>query len=169
METRIKTKTDAYILKLKEDLKTKMVELQFQESEKTATLLEYLFEYEKLSFSQDDFVKRTRVQNAIPNGNRCYGKLADGRQCTRNKLTDIHFCGTHTKALPYGTIDIVEQIPQNQKIQVIAHEIRGIMYYLDISNNIYRTEDIVEGRENPRIIAHATMEEGEYHIPAFGI
>ena len=39
-----------------------------------------------------------------------------------------------------------------KKIEVIAEEIFGIVYYIDNENNVYKTEDILEGKKNPEIV-----------------
>jgi len=45
----------------------------------------------------------------------------------------------------------------------------GIVYYLDKTNNVYKTEDILEGKQNPRIVAKYTKEGTKYKIPEFGL
>ena len=47
--------------------------------------------------------------------------------------------------------------------------IKGIVYYIDKFNNVYKTEDILEGRENPRIIAKCVRENGKCTIPELGL
>jgi hypothetical protein len=48
-------------------------------------------------------------------------------------------------------------------------DIKGIIYFIDHLKNVYKTEDILEEKENPRIIAKATCENGIHHIPEFDI
>jgi hypothetical protein len=42
-------------------------------------------------------------------------------------------------------------------VEVCATEVKGILYYIDAFQNVYRTEDILESRENPRIIGKAEI------------
>ena len=56
-----------------------------------------------------------------------------------------------------------------QKLEVIAEEIKGIVYYIDKFNNVYKTEDILAERENPQIIAKCVKTERGYTIPELGL
>jgi predicted nucleic acid-binding Zn-ribbon protein len=49
--------------------------------------------------------------------------------------------------------DMNESPNNNHKMEVFAEEIGGIVYYVDHHKNVYKTEDIVQSNENPRIIA----------------
>jgi hypothetical protein len=52
----------------------------------------------------------------------------------------------------------------------VAHDIRGIVYYIDGHLNVFKTEDIVHSRPNPAIIARAVRDaEGVLSIPELGI
>ena len=57
----------------------------------------------------------------------------------------------------------------NEKIEVFVEEIRGIVYYIDKYNNVYKTEDILEGVENPKIIAKCVKDNGVCTIPELGL
>jgi hypothetical protein len=169
MEKRINKKIETYIVTLKEDLKKKMIELKMNENdEKTNSFLEYLNEYERIVIQKEDFVKRNRLQNTIPSSNRCNAKLQNSEQCTRRKKPDCQYCGTHSKNIPYGSFDGGET-SINCKVDVTAVDIKGIIYFIDHLKNVYKTEDILEEKENPRIIAKATCENGIHHIPEFDI
>jgi hypothetical protein len=52
---------------------------------------------------------------------------------------------------------------------VFAEEIFGIVYYIDKQNNVYKTEDILEGKENPKIIAKCLKQNGILTIPDLGL
>jgi hypothetical protein len=56
-----------------------------------------------------------------------------------------------------------------QKLDVFAEEIGGIVYYIDSVKNVYKTEDVMEGKINPTIIAQYVKNNGVCSIPAFGI
>jgi hypothetical protein len=135
-------------------------------------LLEYVCEYDRLCFEKDDFVKRKRLKNTIPQMNRCNAKRASGEQCTRKRRNDCEFCGTHYKGTPYGMIngDDQDETPNhNHKIEVFAEDIGGIVYYIDNHKNVYKTEDIIQSKENPKIIAKYEKNGDRYTIPEFGI
>ena len=65
----------------------------------------FVFDYDQISLSKEDFTKRKRVKNVVPIQLRCCAKRANGEQCTRRKKDDNDFCGTHIKGIPYGKID----------------------------------------------------------------
>ena len=51
-------------------------------------------------------------------------------------------------------------------MDVSAEEINGIIYYIDEFENVYHTEDILEGKENPRIVGKAKKNmDNSYLIP----
>ena len=56
-----------------------------------------------------------------------------------------------------------------QKLQVVAEEIGGIVYYVDAFTNVYKTEDVLENKENPDIVAHYVKIGEVYTIPEFGL
>jgi hypothetical protein len=169
MEQRLNKKLEGYVISFKENLKKKLVELQFSEREKVNEFLEYLNEYERIILEKDDLIKRNRLQNAIPDNNRCIAKLQNEKQCTRKKKNDCSYCGTHSINIPFGSVIVADESVANLKVNVFAVNIKGIVYYIDKSNNVYNTEDILEEKENPRIISKATCENKIYHIPSFGI
>ena len=54
------------------------------------------------------------------------------------------------------------------KIEIFIKEIRGINYYLDNKNNVYKAEDIISNKLDPDVIAHyLIMPDGSYTIPQF--
>jgi hypothetical protein len=54
-------------------------------------------------------------------------------------------------------------------LSVFAEDIQGIIYYMDKFLNVYNTEHVVEGIENPQIIAKAQKVDGVYTIPLLGL
>jgi hypothetical protein len=140
--------------------------------DKTSEFLQFIYDYSKLEINKEDLQKRTRVKNVVPFCELCTAKIAIGIQCTRRKQNaDSPFCGTHIKGQPYGietTKDKTKQ--QTKKIEIWAQEIKGINYYIDIENNVYKPEDIISNIQNPAVIAKwALSESNNYVIPAFGI
>lgn len=120
-----------------------------------------------------DLHKRKRVKNSIPKFDRCSACRANGEQCTRRRKDTFDFCGTHTKGTPHGIVEINGLLPSTtntQKIEVWTADIKGILYYIDNFNNVYQTEDIVENKVNPSIIAKYVKDEyNVFSIPEFGI
>jgi len=170
MEKRLNKITGEYVTTFKTDLRDKITTINFENNTKINELLEFIFDYDRLSFSKDDFIKRKRVKNSIPTLNRCNAKRANDEQCTRRRKADCEFCGTHSKGTPHGLIlcGDAEQ-PTTQRVDVFVEEIKGIVYYVDHFGNVYKTEDILEEKENPAIIAKYVITNGKYTIPEFGL
>lgn len=168
MEKRVNQTIETYLIKFKDDVKEKLNSINFDDQSKTAELLEYIYDYDRLCVSRDDFVKRKRIKNSIPSLNRCNAKRANGEQCTRRRKADDEFCGTHSKGTPHGLIQDISVENIDQKMEVIAEEIQGIVYYIDKFNNVYKTEDILANKQNPQIIAKAQKNGGVYSITYTG-
>jgi hypothetical protein len=170
MEKRINKKIETYITSFKDDVRKKITELSFDEKQKMNELLEYLYDYERLSIVKDDLIKRKRIKNSIPNSNRCIAKRANDEQCTRRRKEGCEFCGTHEKGTPHGLIHsntMNETV--SHKLEVVAEEIFGIIYYIDKFNNVYKTEDIMEGKQDPKIIAKYQRNGNVLTIPELGL
>ena len=75
------------------------------------------------------------------------------------------------EATPHGVIETTEggNVATTKKIEVWAHDIQGIIYYIDNNSNVYQAEDIVNNKENPNIIAKYVKNGDKYSIPEFGI
>lgn len=171
MEKRLNKKIEVYITSFKNEINDKITSLTFQDKEKINDLLEFVYDYNRLILEKDDFAKRKRVKNSIPNINRCIAKRANGEQCTRRRKEDCEFCGTHSKGIPHGSMQTNENEPNIniQSLEVTAEDIKGIIYYIDKFNNVYKTEDILEGNENPQVIANAVKVGNILTIPELGI
>ena len=109
MEKRINKKFETYISEFKDAIRSKISAINIAEKDKMNELIEYIYEYERLSFSKDDFAKRKRVKNSIPNINRCNACRANGEQCTRRRKENSDFCGTHFKGTPHGLTMTIEE------------------------------------------------------------
>jgi hypothetical protein len=70
MEKKLNSKSEEFITRFKDSIRTKAIDLKFDEKNKINELLEYVYEYERLLFSKDDLSKRKRIQNSIPTQNR---------------------------------------------------------------------------------------------------
>ena len=170
MEKRLNNKFESYITSLKNGVRDKINILGFEEKEKINELMEFVYDYERLVFQKDDISKRKRVKNTIPLTNRCNAKRANNEQCTRRKKDGSEYCGTHVKGTPHGLItESNESIPVTYKMDIVAQEIGGIVYYIDTYQNVYNTEDVMNGKQDPSIIAKYKIQNGLYSIPEFGV
>jgi hypothetical protein len=170
MEKSINKKIEMYISQFKESIKSKITEIGFNEKIKANEVLEFVYEYPRLAIERDDFVKRKRVKNSIPDSNRCDACRANGEQCTRRRKTGHNFCGTHYKGLPNGIIENGESKPienQLKSIELFTEDINGIIYYLDRFKNVYNVSDVMQKKENPRIIALYEKDQNGYTISKF--
>jgi len=166
MERRVNKRIDSYMSLFKENIRDKMEVLSI----KNDVLLQYIYDYERIEFSQDDFMKRKRVKNVVPMFDRCCAKRASGEQCTRRKRVEEEYCGTHMKGVPHGVIDNKgETKDSTYKVEVWAQDIQGIIYYIDKVDNVYKAEDIVNNIVNPKIIAKYIRNGEHYSIPEFGL
>jgi hypothetical protein len=170
MEKRLNKKTEQFISTFKDNIREKATQMGMTKSEQVNQLLQYIYDYDRLSFSKEDFQKRKRVKNFVPIFDRCCAKRASNEQCTRRKKEDSEYCGTHMKGTPHGVIDTTTESKVNtQKVEVWAQDIQGIIYYIDKNNNVYQAEDIVSNKLNPKVIAKYLKTGETYSIPEFNI
>jgi len=170
MERRLNKKLEGYITSFKDNIKEKTVHLGMNTNEQVNQLLQYIYDYDRLTFDKEDFQKRKRVKNFVPIFDRCCAKRASNEQCTRRRKEGSEYCGTHMKGTPHGIVDTQEETKVNtQKIEVWAQDIQGIVYYIDKLNNVYQAEDIVSNKTNPKIIAKYLKKGEVYSIPEFNI
>jgi len=172
MEKNINRRIETYVIGFKDAVRAKVTQLDFEDKPKINELLEFVYDYNRLVLAKEDFAKRKRVKNSIPSTNRCNARRANGEQCTRQRKDGCEFCGTHNKGIPHGFMSEngTEQTAQTtQKLEVFVEEIKGIVFYIDKYNNVYKTEDILAERENPQIIAKCVKNERGYTIPELGL
>jgi hypothetical protein len=149
MENRLNKRVEQYITKFKQDIGAKISELDIPK-QVAADLMEFVYEYERLVFNKPDLEKRKRVKNAIPTNNRCSAIKACGEQCTRRRKEGSECCGTHSEYAPNGVV--TSESVATKRVEVFAEEISGIVYYLDKMCNVYKHEDVLDGKENPEVI-----------------
>jgi hypothetical protein len=167
MEQKIKLRLKDYFIKYKDDIQKWITDNNIEIKNKNGepcinTFLEFIYDYPHIEISKQDFQKRTRAKNNIPNYERCCALRLNGERCTRKKKNN-EFCGTHIKGIPYGSIQEKQQ-NADIKIDVWIEEINGIYQYIDAKGNVYSTEDITENIHNPRIICKYKKENGIYYI-----
>jgi len=168
MERNIKVKIDSFSLNFKQNMKTWLNDKKVIDSDGidiTQEFIQFIYDYETLVLESDDFKKRKRIKNQIPNYERCCALRCNTERCTRKKKKDCEFCGTHNKGTPYGTIDDVGKSDKVKKISIWLEEINGIHQYIDENQNVYSTEDMNEGINPPRIISNWIKDStGKYKI-----
>ncbi len=155
MEKRLNKKIESYISAFKDSIREKATQLGLTKFDNTQVLqlLQYIYDYERLTLQKEDFAKRKRVKNVVPFFDRCCAKRAAGEQCTRKKKDGSEYCGTHMKGTPHGIVDLQEDVKTNvQKLEVWVQEIKGIVYHIDKYGNVYSSEDIVLNKLDPKII-----------------
>jgi hypothetical protein len=181
MEKKINKRADEFFNTFKNDIK-KWIETNHINDENKSEFLQFVFDYDKLILTKEDFQKRKRVKNVVPYYERCQALRANGEQCTRRRKQDLqknvdnelfYFCGTHIKGTPHGKITAESTISHTKKTEVWVQEIKGIHYYLDNNGNVYKPESIMSNMINPQIIAkykvNKTADGAEYSIPALGL
>ena len=171
MEGRATAKASEYMQEFKDDIKEFVLGQELAYEIKSA-IMQQIYNYRPLEFTKEDFIKRKRMKNVVPRCDRCCAKRANNDQCTRKRRDGSLFCGTHVKGTPHGTIDNVSSTTcsPSKQVELTAQEIKGIIYYLDDSNNVYKTEDVLQNKINPAIIAsYIRCADGSYSIPEFNI
>jgi len=169
MEKNINKRIEGHTLKFKDDIKDKLMTLNIQERDKVNEILKFVYDYDKLVIKKEDLIKPKRMKIEISIQLRCCAKRVNGDQCSRRKIKDIEYCGTHFKGLPFGKFENEDKSESIQNMNVFAEDVCGIIYYIDRFLNVYNTEDILEGKENARIIAKADKNGNVYTIPEFGL
>lgn len=171
MERRLNTKVEQYLTSFKDGIRDKIIALDITQDDNISQLIEYIYDYNRLTVNKEDFIKRKRVKNSIPENNRCMAKRANGEQCTRRRKHECEFCGTHSKGTPHGLMTAQQNVgQQNMTIDLIVKEIKGIVYYIDKFNNVYNTEDVMQSKENPRIIArYEKIDDKTFTISQLGL
>ena len=165
MERRLTKKVESHQLSFKNDLKEWIMK-NMMKSENLPQLLTFIYDYPNISLTKEDFQKRKRVKNTVPQFERCTAKRANGEQCTRRKKDGSCFCGTHIKGTPHGVVDdSKEPTKQVKKVEVWVQEIKGINYYIDAEKNVYLPEDIISNSKRPRVIGTWEKQGDEYSIP----
>lgn len=168
-DKKIADKVNKYISNFQDDIRQKIIELTI-DSEKATELLEYLYNYPKMEITKEDLNKRQRAPNATPMQNRCIAKKSSGEQCTRKRKEGCEYCGTHDKKTNPDETNTQSTEPKSttkksstntQKIEITAVNLKGIVYYVDKYNNVYKPEDVLDNKENPKIIGKYEREENE--------
>ena len=170
MEKNIRTKicdhNQAFKVNVQNWLKNNGARIVFEREDKTSEFLQYMNDFPDLELEKQDFQKRKRIKNNVPDYNRCIALKCNGERCSRKqKNEESMFCGTHLKGANYGTIQQTEHTQKQEKIQLWLQDVNGISRYVDKNSNIYCMEDILNSSPNPRIIAKYDIHEnGQYYM-----
>ncbi len=181
MERRVKNKVDTFISEFKDEIKNhfneniKKINYEnqetFEKDLKNFQMLhiQYIYNYQNINLTDDDFKKRKRIKNTIPLEDRCCAYRANMQQCSRRKLDDNMYCGTHLKGQPHGIISDVHHHQQKKTISVWSEDIKGILYYIDSNGKVYDTEDILTNKANPKVIAKYEKSLDINGVPVYSI
>jgi hypothetical protein len=170
MEKNLKNKISKHNLEFKQEIKNWLdrndcMIMNKIGNNQTNDFLHFIYDYASIEFIHDDFKRRSRVKTNIPVYERCCGLCLNGERCTRKKLGESEYCGTHIKGIPYGK---VKDSPTEPKIktEIWLEEICGIHQYIDKDGNIYSTQDILDNSiKTPRIISQwKKNDKGEYIV-----
>ena len=133
---------------------------------RTTDFLQYLNDFPGLQLCKEDFQKRKRVKNNVPDYNRCIALKCNGERCSRKqKHEGVLFCGTHMKGANYGTTQQVQEKSKTEKVQLWLQEINGIMRYVDKYENVYCMEDILNHVTGPRVVGkYGVREDNVYYM-----
>lgn len=166
MERKIQKKTKLFIQNFKNDM-VKFIETINLNTDEKKNLTQFIYDYKQLEFTNEDFTKRKRVKNIVPLSDRCNALRANSEQCTRRRKEDHIYCGTHIKGIPHGEITDKTNCKTHKTKKVWAQEIKGIIYYIDNENNVYKPNEILDNITNPSIIAKYTFDPitNSYNIP----
>jgi len=165
MEKRVNMKVCTYVEDFKDKIKSWVEDSDDIEFDIKSKFLKFIYDFDNINLSKEDFTKRKRVKSIIPQYLRCSAKRANGEQCSRKKREESSFCGTHDKNRPHGEYDIENTNDTSyKKVEVKLQEINGILYYIDNTNNIYSTEDIISNKLNPHVIAKYNVVNDIYSI-----
>ena len=134
MERRVNKKIENYITELKGNLKAFIESKEGIPEGVYNELVNYIDTYERLELKKEDIEKRRRVKNKISDSERCLALKADMSQCTRRRLDDCEYCGTHKKNRPNGVIQDKKEVKKVVLKSVIEN---GIVYYVNSEGEKY--------------------------------
>ena len=87
MEKRINKRIENYLSEFKETVKQKANDLGVSSDDNLSQLVQFIYDYERLCLTKEDFMKRKRVKNVVHLADRCCAKRANGE--TRMQHSDL--------------------------------------------------------------------------------
>lgn len=170
MEKTIRTKVNDHSELMKTNIQNWLQEngatVVFSDQNRTSEFIQYIMDFPNIELNKEDFQKRKRLKNNVPDYNRCIALKCNGERCSRKQKNDlVSFCGTHLKGANYGTTQQNTSNVKKETIQLWLQEINGISRYIDKNNNIYCMEDILNSVKEPRIIGqYGKREDDTYYM-----
>lgn len=157
MEKNIRGKIANYEGEFKDNLKKWLLDnnasILCGTCDKTNDFIQHFSDFPKLELTVQDFQKRKRIKNNVPDYNRCIAMKCNGERCSRKQKNDgTQFCGTHIKGAPHGTFTNNLEMNKKKLVNLYLQDINGIARYIDENKNIYSTQDIVDKVNPPKII-----------------
>lgn len=173
MDPQIQSRFDTEIIAIKHKIQQEIIRLGFSvEKTKANELYQFINDLEKPVLLPGEFAPSKKPIPIVKEEERCVAVIMNGKQCQRKKTKNSCYCGTHGKQLSTTTASSSgvscagattdETMPQTvcmDKVEVEIREIRGIPYYVDKKNNVYKHEEIHQ--PNPVIIGKLQVETGE--------
>ena len=106
IQKKINEYTEEFKTNLQKWLENNQVTIFVNDTNKTSDFIQYMNDFPNLELVKQDFQKRKRIKNNVPDYNRCIALKCNGERCSRKqKNNETSFCGTHMKGSPYGTIE----------------------------------------------------------------
>jgi hypothetical protein len=175
MERRVNKKLEVHQQSFKDSVKEWFTEhgrtvVREDGTDMTGDFMRFVYDFSNLKLDKEDFQKRKRTKNTVPEFERCTARRASGERCTRRKKEGCSFCGTHEKGTPHGVVSEGSGGAKPPKrVEVWVSEVNGINYYVDGDHNVYMPEDIISNVSNPRKIGSwKTDSVGRMTIPCLG-
>lgn len=165
MEKNIRSKVSSYECKFKDNLKRWLLTndatiICANTTDRTNDFIQHLSDFPRLELNANDFQKRKRIKNSVPDYNRCIAMKCNGERCSRKQKGDhTQFCGTHIKGAPHGTFTTNQEINKKKQINLWLQDFMGVSRYIDSNENIYSTHDIMNKVTPPRIIGKYGIKE----------
>jgi hypothetical protein len=165
MEKKLKQKVDTYFTEFKQDIQSFIETNNFsikdaEGNDCKSKVLLHIYDIEPIEITEQDFVKRKRTKNKIPDYDRCCALKSDKKRCSR-KRKEGEYCGTHLKGRMYGTV-LQDDIEPEKAITVYLEDINGVHKFIDSNMNVYSTEDIQTNVKYPRVIGKCMNTDGHY-------
>ncbi len=169
MKKKITTKVDNYIIDFKNSIKDYIQDNKLEiknsineDENEISNFLKFVYDYKSIEFDSEDFQKRKRIKNKVPDFNRCCALKSNGERCSRKVKEEgqTNYCGTHIKGIPYGSIldtSAAETKQNEKKVEVWIQEVNGIEWYIDNELNVYDVNDIKNGSSNPKVVHKLRM------------
>ena len=91
--------------------------------DKTNDFIQHLSDFPRLELTSQDFQKRKRIKNNVPDYNRCIAMKCNGERCSRKQKHDgTQFCGTHIKGAPHGTFTSNQELKKKRQVNLLRNQ-----------------------------------------------